>query len=170
VYEQQPDAGAGKTTLEATSRQAHGLPRRTQEPGSTRTTVKSQALHAGFGIPHQKPCDTSVSHLPLAYKRRRWSPSRGHRTGTGSLASTSTSTSPPILASFLNHSVGTWGLSLLSRLACSPPLQAPPVHRNTTHTRNLLDIWPHGRNQDKLVSLHFLAPTIERLIATHFTS
>jgi hypothetical protein len=67
VCEQQPDASTGKTTLEATSRQAQELPRRTQEPGSARTIIKSQVLHTGTGILHQKPCSTFVSHLPLAY-------------------------------------------------------------------------------------------------------
>jgi hypothetical protein len=34
---------------------------------------------------------------------------------------------PPILAPCLNHLAGTWRLLLISHLACSPPLQAPPV-------------------------------------------
>jgi hypothetical protein len=35
------------------------------------------------------------------------------------------STFTTILALYLNQSSGTWGLCLLSRLACSSPLQAP---------------------------------------------
>ena len=46
----------------------------------------------------------------------------------------------------------TWEVPSLSRLACTPLLQAPPVQDNTvpSHTP-LLDVWPRGRNQDKPV-------------------
>jgi len=46
----------------------------------------------------------------------------------------------------------TWGLPSLSRHACIPLLQAPPVQDNTvpSHTP-LLDVRPRGRNQDKPV-------------------
>ena len=42
---------------------------------------------------------------------------------------------PLILALCLNHLAGTWRPLLLSRLACSPPLQAPLVRINTARTR-----------------------------------
>ena len=46
----------------------------------------------------------------------------------------------------------TWELPSLSRHACNPLLQAPPVQDNTvpSHTP-LLDVRPRGRNQDKPV-------------------
>jgi hypothetical protein len=137
VYEQQPDAGAGKTTLEATSRQAQELPRCTQEPGPARTTIKSQALHAGTGIPHQKSCDTFVSRLPSAYKRRRWPPSRGNRTTTRSLASTSTF--PLILALCLNHPAETWGFS------SSPTLPVAPLYKHPCASQYSAHAQPAGR-------------------------
>jgi hypothetical protein len=44
------------------------------------------------------------------------------------------------------------------------------MHCNIVHMYNLLDVRPCGRNQDKPVSLHCLAPTIESLITVYFTS
>jgi hypothetical protein len=151
--------------------QAQEPPRRLWELRFARTTITPRALYASTTVLCEMPCSTSISCLPLAYRRRRQPPSCGDRfSHTHNHTSTPAFSHPLILALCLNHLAGTWRLLLLSRLACSPPLQAPPVQRNTTHTRILLDVRSHGRNQDKPVSLCCIAPTIKRLIVVHLTS
>jgi hypothetical protein len=79
MYERRPSVDASRTSLEATPRRVRKPPRRLREPGFAGTSIKSQALYAGTTILYKKPCGTSVSCLPLAYKRRRRPPGRGHR-------------------------------------------------------------------------------------------
>jgi hypothetical protein len=62
-----------------------------------------------------------VNRLPLAYKRRRQSPGCG---GGQIAAHLHISAFTTMLALRLNQTSGTWRLLLLSRLACSSPLQA----------------------------------------------
>jgi hypothetical protein len=128
-------------------------------------TIRSQTLYISTMILCKDPCGTSVSRLPLAYKRRRRSPGRRGRT----FHSHSPHTCSPDIGTCLNHLAGTWRLFLLSR-ACSPPSTGTIVHCNTTHKRNLLDVRPRDRNQDKPVSPYCLAPATEGPITTHFTS
>jgi hypothetical protein len=67
-------------------------------------------------------CGTPINCLPLAYKRRGSPLAAGGRKRalTRMLSAFTT-----ILTLCLNHTSGTWRLLLLSRLACSAPLQAP---------------------------------------------
>jgi hypothetical protein len=54
-----------------------------------------------------------------------------------------------ILALRLNQTSGTWRLRLLSRHACSPPLQAPRCNATQCLERNPAGRTTRGRNQDK---------------------
>jgi hypothetical protein len=105
------------------TRRVQKPPRHLREPGSTRTPIKSQALRFGTTILYKKSCDTSVSRLPLAYKRRWRSPGRGDRMAF--IRTHPHAHSPDILALCFKHLAGSWRLFLLFHLACSPPLQAP---------------------------------------------
>jgi hypothetical protein len=96
-----------------------------------------------------KLCDTTVNHLPLVYKRRRQSPSRGE--GGRRIADSLTfPPSPTILALCLNQPLGTWRLLLLlSRLACSSPLRQPRHLAIQRHECTPTGRTTHSRNQDK---------------------
>jgi hypothetical protein len=120
VYERRPGVDADQTTLEVTPRQVQKPLRHLREPGSVGTPIKSQVLHASTTILYKKPCSTSVSRLPLSYKRRQ-SPGRGDR------------------ITFIRT-------------------------RLHAHSPNI------GTSLQSHVSSHCLAPAIERLITTHFTS
>jgi hypothetical protein len=115
--------GSHATTLEA-------APGRAQD--SLRCPARSKIHHDGHplhGAVHYTAtcslelCGMIVNHLPLAYKRRRRSPGRGGTTDSTHTCTLSAST--VILASCLNQTSGTWRHYLLSRHACSSPLQAP---------------------------------------------
>jgi hypothetical protein len=88
VYGRQPNTNTGQgyprshpctSTRAATSPAKAGIHHlATPENESSRTTVTPQALHADTTTLYKIPCNTSVSCLPLAYKRRRQPPSYGH--------------------------------------------------------------------------------------------
>ena len=83
-------------------------------------------------------------HCPsLAYKRRRQTPSRGDENDRRKITP-STHFTPRYRHSTRSvRTPGTWRLHLLSRLACSPLLRAPPVQDNTVRTHTLC--WTYGR-------------------------
>jgi hypothetical protein len=112
------------------------------------------------------PPRSIVNRLPLAYKKRGRSPSRGGWgvVGGGGRRTTHTymlTAFTTILASSLNQTSGTWRHCLLFRLACSSPLQAP-----RSSAMQCLEHTPAGRppveTRVKLVSLSCLALAIER--------
>ena len=88
---------------------------------------------------------------PYNYKRRRRAPFRlsglsGFSLPRGRSGTTEHSSQPtPLLAE-------TWELPSLSRLACTPYYKRPGCKIiQCTRTPPLLDVRPHGRNQDKPV-------------------
>jgi hypothetical protein len=169
AYGWRPDADASKTTLEIAPRSAQEPPRCLRELWFARTTVTPWALHASIKILCEISCNMSISGLPLAYKRRRQPPSCGHRIFTP----TNTRPQPHFPSSRYWHFAsitqqGLGGFSFSPTLFVAPLYLTPGAKQYIT--RNLLDIRPHGRNQDKLVSLCCIAPTIGRLITAHLTS
>jgi hypothetical protein len=73
------------TTLEAAPGQSQDSPRRRPEARFSRTTINSTTLCAMPPYVALEPCGTTVNRLPLAYKRRRWSPGRRGRTDSCTL-------------------------------------------------------------------------------------
>jgi hypothetical protein len=130
-------------------------------------TIRSQALYTGTMILCKNPCSIFVSRLPLVYKRRKRTPGcRGDYLDPQSFAYACS----PDISTRVNHLAGTWRLLLLSCLSCSPLYRhhGAPQYSATSAT-----CWTYGpvtRTRIKLVSLHSLAPTIERPITMHFTS
>jgi hypothetical protein len=101
-------------TLEAAPERVQGSPRRPTGARFVRTTINSTVLYTIPPYASLELCDTIVNRLPLAYKRRRRSPSRGRgRTDSGTLARFR-----------LHHDIGTSPQSNLRDLEASPPL--PP--------------------------------------------
>jgi hypothetical protein len=119
----------------------------------SRTVVYSATLCA---IPLHviKKCGTIVSRLPLACKRRGWSPSRGRG---GQRARHTLTAFTTILAFRLNQTSGTWRPCLLFRLACSSPLQAPQCDDIVPRAHHCWTYGP-GQNQDKHYVISCLAP------------
>ena len=131
-----------------------------------RTTITPDAMpHSVLPTVFDHPRDSGEDddfHVPLLmytappcdYKRRRQASFKGGRSGHSGQCcdhrhTLSTTEHPPQSTSPLAE---TWELPSLSRHACIPLLQAPPVQDNTvpSHTP-LLDVRPRGRNQDKLM-------------------
>jgi hypothetical protein len=149
-------------TLEAT---LPGECKRRHDTCEGQDTIKSQALHADTTILYENPSGTSVSRLPLPYKRRRWSPGcRGYHFSFALIRKLI----PLILALRLNHLAGTWRLFLLSHAACSPPLQEP---RCIAIKRTIATCWTYVpvAGTRIILSSHFLALAIDTLITAHFT-
>jgi hypothetical protein len=97
-----------------------------EDDGHARRIVRQYATSVHFIMRH------TCNYLPLAYKRRRKTPSRGH-VHTITLNSSHCDVTPlshphfhlTILVLASITLAGTWRICPLSRLACSPPLQAP---------------------------------------------
>jgi hypothetical protein len=140
-------------TLEAAPGWVQDLPRHPPGARFTRTTVNFTTLCAM--LPYVALRTVRHDRLPLAYKRKRRSPGRGGRRIAAHLHFSAFTT---ILALRLNQTSGTWRLPLLSRLACSSPLQELQCNAIQRPERTPAGCTAHGRNQDKPVSLCCLAP------------
>jgi hypothetical protein len=103
------------TTLEAAPGQSQDSPRRLPEARFSRTTINSTTLCAMPPYVALESCDMTVNRLPfpLAYKRRRRSPSQEGRRIAAHLH----------ISAFI-HDIGTLPQSNLRDLEASPPL--PP--------------------------------------------
>jgi hypothetical protein len=125
-----------------------------------RTAVNSTALYA---IPlHVSRIVRHTCKLPsfLAYKRRG-SPlaAGGRRTDSTHLY---TFRLHRDIGTRLNQTSGIWRLLLLSRLACSAPLQANGATQYSASSTPLLDVRPPAGTRINIVSPSCLAPAIER--------
>jgi hypothetical protein len=109
---------------------------------------------------HPKSSGATVDCLPLVYKRRGRPPAGDQDTTNRSLALA-------ILASCLNQSSGTWRLSLLFRLACSPLYEHHGALQYSATSAPLLDVRPTVGTRINLVSQCCLAPAIERPISAY---
>jgi hypothetical protein len=147
-------------TLEAALGQSQDSPRRLLEVRFSRTIISSTALCATPPYVALEPCDMAVNRLPLAYKRRRWSPGRRGTTDSCTLAHFRPHPRYWHLASIKPQGPGDF--------SSSPALLVAPLCKHYGAPQyNALSAPPTGRtardrNQDKSVSLYCLAPTIER--------
>jgi hypothetical protein len=121
--------------------------------------ITSTVRHAAK--PHLKTHGTTVSRLPLVYKRRRWPPSHGGQRIAHSF------TLPPsltILALASIRSQGTGGFSS-SPLACIPLYEHHGALQYSAPSAPLLDVRPTAGTRINLVSQCCLALAIERPIS-----
>jgi hypothetical protein len=113
AYGRRPNGKLPHDHPEAASGQVQDSPRHTAGARFVRTTVNSTVLYTIPPCVALELCSMIVSRLPLAYKRRRRSPSRRERTDSGTLA-----------CFRLHHDIDTSPQSNLRYLKASPPL--PP--------------------------------------------
>jgi hypothetical protein len=103
----------------------------------------------GWPTSRPKSCGMTVNHLPLVYKSRRWPLAVGDgRTDDTRISARSLAPTYDI-GICLNQFARTWRLLLLSRLACSPPLQAPRCLAIQPHERRLAECTTLDWNPDK---------------------
>jgi hypothetical protein len=104
-------------------------------------------------------CGTIVNRLPLAYKRRSRSPSRGGRRIAAHLHISAFTT---ILALRLNQTSGTWRLPPSPATLVAALCKCHGAVQYNALSATLLDVRPTAGTRVKPVSLCRLAPAIER--------